>query len=784
LGQGAFDLTQAAFSLEGRGVVRDLTALADLAGESLRGTEGQAEFSGEFRAAQGQYSGQFAARAEQITLRGTPLGSLDLALEAKGREVFLRKFEVRNGKDSVDGTGTVEVPGPHQYTASLQAKITDVQAYAGLIPALAELQSTGGLDLEWQGDGSAATHSGAFNLTLRDLVLPWTPEGLNGRFTGTYSPENVYLSEVDLRRNSLRLTLQVSAGQDGIYANHILLASGSRPLLAGQFYAPFNPLPLLAQKPWREGLLADKNLYADLRSRAVPLEDLAALTGQTLPIEGDLQFSLKASGPFLDPLIESSVEWKNLRLIMEGGGEIAPFQGQLNLRSEKGRAEVSGNLRAPLLEPIQLSAKFPFGFVEKADGEIEFADPDGSLAGRIEFPRTPLKLFAPFLPGVRELAGQLGGSIELSNKLSAPQIRGTAELKGGRIGFGRNAPGFQNLQGQLTFTGTEARLDYLRGDVAAGPFNLTGSANFANPAQIRYQAALKGEKILLARNSNVRLRANVDLSAEGTQETGNIAGSIRLLDGRIYRRLEITPLLVSADTAQAPLLLPNLAGLVPPPFGTWRLNVSLENQTPFLLAGNIAAGEIEPKLQIGGTLGDPRPEGVVTLRNVRAFLPFSVMDVPEGHIYLRADNPRIPILDVRGHSQVLEYNIQAYAFGPLDEGNLVLRSDPPLQQESIILMLTTGLAPGALSGAGFGEAAVGQGGLLLLRAFVRQFESENVDLESLVNRLQVRAIPPIQQGDPATLRGEFRLFDQLSLISERDTYGFFNAGVTYTLRLR
>lgn len=784
LGQGAFDLAKATFSLECKGDVRDLTDLADLAGESLRDTKGQASFAGELRGAQGQYDGNFDAKADKITVRGTPLGALQLAVKAKGGEVFLENFEVKNGKDSLTGKGTFQVASPNQYTASLLGKILDVNAYSELIPALKELQATGGLDLDWQGDGSTAAHSGAFNLKLRDLVLPWTPQGIVGTFVGTYSPESIYFSEIDLQREALRLTFQLSLGKGGIFANHILLGSGNQSLLAGQFYAPYNPLALLAKKPWREGILPDKSLYADLRSRAVPIVELAALTGQSAPMDGDIQFSLKASGPILDPLMEASAEWKNLRLLIEGGGEIAPFQGKIDLRSEKGKAAVIGQVRAPLLDPIQIAASFPLGFVEAADGSLQLADPNGPLEGTIVFPKTPLRLFAPFVAGVRNLDGQLSGSVNLSNNLSAPRINGSAELNGGRLDFGPNAPSFQAVQGRLTFTGADAQLEYLRGTIGAGPFTLTGNVNFSDPKKIRYQAALKGEKILLARDANVRLRANIDLRADGTPESGSVEGSIRLVDGRIFRRLEITPLLISTNTSAAPMLLPNLAGLVPPPFGSWKLNVSLDNETPFLLAGNIATGSIEPKLQILGTLVDPRPEGEVVLRNARAFLPFSVVDIPEGRIFLRADNPRVPILDVRGNSRVLEYNIQAYAFGPLDEGNLILRSDPPLQQESIILMLTTGLAPGALSGAGFGEAAIGQGGLLLLRAFVRQFDSEKVDLESLVNRLQVQAVPPITQGDPATLRGEFRLFDQLSLISERDAYGFFNAGVTYTLRLK
>ena len=87
-------------------------------------------------------------------------------------------------------------------------------------------------------------------------------------------------------------------------------------------------------------------------------------------------------------------------------------------------------------------------------------------------------------------------------------------------------------------------------------------------------------------------------------------------------------------------------------------------------------------------------------------------------------------------------------------------------------------------GAGFGEAAVGQGGLLMLRAFVRQFDSQKVDLDSLINRLEISSVPPEYQGGQATVRGRFRLWQGLSLMSERDSFGFDNAGATYRLRFR
>jgi len=63
------------------------------------------------------------------------------------------------------------------------------------------------------------------------------------------------------------------------------------------------------------------------------------------------------------------------------------------------------------------------------------------------------------------------------------------------------------------------------------------------------------------------------------------------------------------------------------------------------------------------------------------------------------DDPWVPVLDVRGVAATSSGEVHAHAFGPLNQRKLILRSDPPLPQESLVLLLATGALPPATPGA-------------------------------------------------------------------------------------
>lgn len=784
--EGWASLAKVPFLMNVSGSIQDLGALAGLVGSPFDEMTGRMTLSGSVNGAKGRLEGYLNVEASDVGYRERPVESAKIDILFSGEEARIARCEVWSGDDYILAKGNLGIHSPYRYSGELQARIQDLTAYATLFRAPgAETMYAGSLQARWQGDGTLSAHSGAFNIALDDFLSDQTPSGLTGRFAGTYSPENLYFSGIELAHDQLVFSTRATVARNGVTLKDAVLKNRKRELADAEVYLPLDVFSLAGGKTIAESLNLEKPAYVTVSSRGdLALDDLFELAGQEAPATGTLRLNLLARGPVTSPMLEGELAGRNIVVKTAEGNSLPPSTLDLDLSSADGRARVNGQLATRGFSPLNVAFASPFGFTRAEDGKLSWTNPNGSVEGNVTFPKTDLALFRPLLPDFRGLGGTLSGDLKIGGTFANPQINGQIGLANGWLQTTTRAPRISDVNVSLNFNATQMNIARLDGQIAAGPFSATGLVNFANPSNLRYDIGLKGDKVLLARDPSVRLRSNLNIHASGDNAGGEISGEVKLVDGRLYKRLEITPLLAPSPEDEAAFLPPDLSGKVPMPFATWKLNVSITNETPFLLKGNIATGTIDPALRVTGTLDQPVPEGQIELQNARAYLPFTTMFIERGWISFDAATPWMPILDVRGNAEVLDYDVQLYAYGALSERNLILRSDPPLSQEQLVLLLTTGFAPGLYSGAGFGEAAIGQGSLLLLRTFVRQFEGSGVDLDSFINRLQITAQPPRNQFEQSTLRGRFRLWEGLSLMSERDGYGFYNAGATYTLRFR
>jgi hypothetical protein len=779
LDDGWLEIPKSPFSLNVSAAIEDLAALAGLLGPPFDEMSGRMSLNGSINGQGGKLGGFMSLEASTMGFRKRPFDSGRMEITFSNTEIQINRCEFWSDQDFLLATGTIEMKAPHNFSGELQARTQDISRYRNFYHAksLSNLRA-GAAQVRWQGDGTVSAHSGAFNVALDDIDSEYTPSGLTGRFEGTYSPENVYFSRLELQRDALYFSTRATLARSGIKLSDALLRSGERKLAGGELYLPIDPFDIAAGKSPLEAIHLDDNLYVGLISQApLNVRDLLRLAGNDRPLEGTVEFLLSAAGTPSTFRFDGKIEGRGLTRRFENGWS-PPAQLDATFKGAEGVASLTGELASPNLPPMTLKAEGPFGVVRTVGGRLHWINPEGRFEASLQIPKLDSGILGTLFPYFQRLGGFLSGNLAVTGTIARPLLDGQLTISDGRLETSKNAPVVSNLNGAVSFNAARATVEGFTGQLGEGPFQVRGGASLENLFQPYYELFFYGSKVDLARVEGLQLKANVDLYASGDSSGGLIKGAVRFDESRFSRRLEINPLPTAPPGEEKVFSLQNFQSMIPPFLANWKIDVSIENDTPFPFSGNAASGEIIPELKLTGTLGNPIPVGQIELKNARVFLPFTTMTIPEGHIDFVEDSPRMPQLDVRGTAQALDYEVQAYAFGPLSERRLILRSDPPLPQDALIQLLTTGMAPSVFARTTSGETpgnlppASGPGG---------SSEKQDATMGAIASGPQLGNEPPAPR---ATLRGRFELWRGLSLMNENDIFGPSNGRAYFSLRLR
>ncbi len=781
LSEGWSQIATSPFLLNVRADIQEVGALAGILGVPLSELGGRMSAAGSLSGRPDKVDGFLSLEASGLEFRSLPVSSIRLDAVFRQSEVEIGRCEVYSRKDTLQAKANIGLAAPHHYSAELDAKVADLAAY--LVPFRAPgagAVSAGSMVVKWQGDGSAKAHSGAFDMQLGNFVSRLTPAGLTGKFAGTYSPQNVYFSKMEMDNGRLHLGLRTTVAASGITVRDMELRAGESMLLEGAAFFPIDAFAFASGTDWRAAIDADREAYIRaVTPKDLNIQDLLRLAGQSFPLQGRLRLQLEAGGPPAQLHAEGTINARGLSMPAPAGAVIAESSLDAKFAARDGIAELEGAIQTKGLSPLTLKARSPFGLVRTDGGDWRWINPKGEFEAGLDFPRTDLAVFSPFLPVLPGLTGELTGRLELSETFAKPKFSGRIDLKNGGLAGSRWLPQVEKTDISVLFEAADARIEHGRGEAGGGKFELSGGARFSPSSSPSYDLRLRGEKILISREPGIRLRANADLHAVGDSSSGLVEGLVRLVDGRIDKRLVVDPVLVflpedPPEQARSLLEMPDFTG----PLASWALDVRVDDGTPLILRGNLAQGEIIPSIRLTGTLGQPVPVGTVILRDVQAFLPFNTFLIPDGRIDFYPDRPWVPFLDVRGYTKLPGCEIEACAFGPASEGKLILRSEPPLPQESLVALLSSGALPGLMSRPGFDDLSAGQD--RILRRLLEPADGLAGPLSTL---LTTAPAPPDDLGLRAVFQDRVRLWDNLDPLHERDGFQIYCVGAGYLWRL-
>ena len=717
--------------------------------------------------------------------------------------IYINDFSASlNDTDFVNATGTLNLRRPHRYSGKISANVANLSTLQPLFRASGNQNDlAGAVRLEWQGSGDAQTfkNSGKLNLAL-DKGRYGNLQSLRANVDASYSPEGLDVPIIFFATSNMDFQAIARAKGDALEIDKIQLNQVASPPSRAPIRSGANSERALppAQTKYAYGYVSIPFTWRNLGTNAavIPPSGKVSATFQSENLDlkrlfddlgikamtsGIANARLDASGTIADLNARLDVQVRDIR--SEYWPKMEPATFELTAQTAQNRLTASGKLQQPRIQPLEINASMPFD-VPKIVQARGFPD-DTPITAKARVPRSSVNFVRQFVPELRQLDGDLGLDVDVSGTLGHPVLSGAGDMTVNAARFtNATLPALNSFNARVTFRDNVLTLDRFGGDLAGGPFNMSGRVTFVKLTEPTLDLQMRAQSVLVARNDTLTARADADVRITGPLAAATVSGNVALTNTRFLKNIDLLPIgLPGRPAPQAPAERPEFFSLPSPPFRDWKFDVVIKTKDPVLIRGNLATGEATTDLKLTGTGLKPGLQGMVHMEGVEATLPFSRLDVSRGSLTFNPNDSTNPTIDLQGTSVIRDYTVRVYVYGTLLSPQAIFTSEPPLPQEEIISLIATGASRKELS---TGNVLAGRAAMLLVQQLYRKIvkKGEPTDSNTVFNRLDLDlgTVDPRTGQQQATVR--FKISDQIVLTGDVGVHGDFRGKLKYLIRFR
>ncbi len=519
---------------------------------------------------------------------------------------------------------------------------------------------------------------------------------------------------------------------------------------------------------------------ATFQTQDLDLKKLFTDLGIKAMTSGFMNARLDADGTIADLKARLDMQVRDLRNELWPKMEPATFE--LSAQAAQDRLTFSGKLQQARIQPAEITGSMPLD-IPKIARARKLPD-DTPITAKARVPRTSVNFVRQFVPDLEQLDGELGLDVDVSGTLGNPVLSGAGDMTINVARFKNvTLPAVKSFNARITFAQNAFTLDRFGGDLAGGPFRMTGRVTFPRLTEPTLDLQFRAQSVLVARNDTLTARADADLKITGPFAAATVTGNVAMTNSRFLKNIDLIPIgLPGRPAPQPPSERPEFS-LPTPPLRDWKFDVAIKTKDPVLIRGNLATGESTGDLKLTGTGLHPQLQGVVQLQDVEATLPFSRLEVSRGFLTFTPDDSMNPRIDLHGSSVIRDYTVRVYVYGTLLSPQAIFTSEPPLAQEEIISLIATGATRRELS---TGNVLAGRAAMLLVQQLYRKIVKKGEPTESttVFNRLDLDlgTVDPRTGQQQATVR--FKIDNHLVLTGDVGVHGDFRGKLKYLIRFR
>ncbi|MGI9088238.1 MAG: translocation/assembly module TamB domain-containing protein [Chthoniobacterales bacterium] len=744
---------------------------------------GHLQMSGRTNYQQQLGDGYFNVYATDLRARNLLVQELSAQGTTAGNVVYLNDLTARlNQKDYLAGNGQIEAKAPFQYRGRLAVNVADLSTFEPILKAAGKETKLGGaLAINWEGSGLASKFQETGDLKLKltngrygDL------QKLEANIDANYSPQALNVPIIFFSSDKMMFQAVMQTHDQKLEVSKVEVDQGQAKYAGGYIAIPFLWENLGTDKPL---FPPDGQVLISVQSENLDLAKLVKDFGANIPVAGLATVKLDAKGPLSNLQANFDLSLSGLRSEKFAGFKPAAFV--IGARLANNQLVVNGKLEQARISPVTIDASLPLN-LGKILGAKKF-DEQTPVTAQVRMPRSEMNFIREFVPALERADGNMALNVDVHGTIAKPVVSGSGDIHINVARFTNpTLPAISNFNARLNFDGQTLSFPQFAGELAGGPFTLSGRITLPKLTEPNFDLHVKASAVLLARNDTLTARADADLSVSGPLAGAAVSGTVALTNSQFLKNLDLIPIGLPGRPAPAPeppsaspdLTFPN------PPLRDWKFDVAIKTKDPFLIRGNLANGGAIVDMKLTGTGLAPKLDGSVRLQNVEATLPFSRLEISQGFLYFNPDDPFNPGLDLQGTSLIKDYTVHVYVYGTANTPEAVFTSEPPLPQEEIITLLATGTTREELLSGGnvlAGRALMLLGQQLYHKIFKKgQSSSPN----SVFDRLQVDVgnVDPRTGQQTATAR--YRVNEKIQLVGDIGVQGDFRGTIKYLIRFR
>ena len=725
--------------------------------------------------------GRLSLHAKDLKLGDAEAGMIDIEAAVAAGEVVANKCIVQlPGKARVEADGRFGIAAPHAFAGKLAVSIPDLAAFQPILAVFGEKRAlAGSVELSVDGKSVEGRPEAAVKLGAKAVRFD-TLRISEARIAGTVRQDSADLTELFVANEQIRGSARAAWKDGRATVEQIDVRLDGQPVLSGSLSGPLQA----AGAP-------EQPLVFKLAARELDVAKLLASLGQPPSAAGKISATFEAAGTLSKPALSLEVKGDGLRALAMEAVPPTAFDARAMLTGSE--FKVAGTVRQPLVQPTTFSAATTVDTAAIMAGKLPGLA-DIPLKAAVNMPAASLAFLPRYVPAIARIDGTAAVSMRVGGTLAKPTLEGTASVAVKTARFTDGAiPVITDFKARIESANGLVTLTQFGGEAGGGHFGVSGTVNVANPALPELALALKSKDVLVLRDDSVLVRAEADIAVRGPLNAARVSGDVVLVGSRFNRDIEILPLALPGRPKPAPAAIarPLTISFPQPPLRDWTFDVAVKTRPddPFLVRGNLARGKVTVDVHLAGTGRTPFLTGAATIEQFSATLPVSTLVVRRGLVTFSEDAPFQPQVELEAESVIRQHTVIVRVDGPASKPRLELQSEPPLPQQEILSLLTTGSLTGEIGSNN--SAMATRAGILVVKGWYKKVFKKEFPLgssddggTSLMDRFEV----DFGAIDPKTGRNEttaqLRVTDRLFFIGDLELGGGFSGRVKYLFRFR